>query len=124
MVPSPTGISNTNFFTPIESFFVKIEGIINPTGSICKGLSISISMLSAGDMSKAPPQTIKAFSLATISFNSSELKATGANTSILSAVPDGDVIARVLVFGIVKPVAATIGTITRETLLPGTPPFS
>jgi len=48
----------------------------------------------------------------------------GANTSIESAVPEGEVIARVLVFGIVNPADAMIGTIIRETLLPGTPPFS
>jgi hypothetical protein len=34
------------------------------------------------------------------------------------------VIALVEDFGIVKPAAATIGTIIRETLFPGTPPFS
>ncbi|MBY9008214.1 MAG: hypothetical protein KGD63_15850 [Candidatus Lokiarchaeota archaeon] len=48
----------------------------------------------------------------------------GANTSIESAVPEGDVIALVLVLGIYNPAAAIIGTIIRVTLLPGTPPFS
>jgi hypothetical protein len=43
---------------------------------------------------------------------------------MLSAVPDGDVIALVDDFGIVNPAAATIGTIIKETLFPGTPPFS
>jgi hypothetical protein len=93
-------------------------------GSICKGRSISIRILSAGEVSRAPPQIIHAFSWETISFNLLGVKATGARTSIESAVPDGDVIALVEDFGIVKPAAATIGTIMRETLLPGTPPFS
>jgi hypothetical protein len=41
-----------------------------------------------------------------------------------SAVPEGEVIALVEDFGIVKPAEATIGTIIKETLFPGTPPFS
>lgn len=49
---------------------------------------------------------------------------TGARTSIESAVPEGEVIALVLVFGIIKPAAATMGTMIKETLLPGTPPVS
>jgi len=48
----------------------------------------------------------------------------GAKTSIESAVPDGDVMALVEDFGIVNPAAATIGTIIRDTLFPGTPPFN
>ena len=42
----------------------------------------------------------------------------------VSIVPEGEVIARVEVFGINKPAAATIGTETIETLLvPGHPPI-
>jgi hypothetical protein len=41
-----------------------------------------------------------------------------------SAVPEGEVIALVEDFGIVNPAAATIGTMIRETLFPGTPPVS
>ncbi|MHA1197595.1 MAG: hypothetical protein ACTSSM_16075 [Promethearchaeota archaeon] len=39
-----------------------------------------------------------------------------------SAVPEGEVIALVEVLGIISPAAATIGTIIKETLFPGTPP--
>ena len=95
---------------------------MRPIGSICKGRSISINILSAGAVSRAPPHIIHAFSSDTILFNFSGVKATGANTSIESAVPEGDVIALVEDFGIVKPAAATMGTIIRETLFPGTPP--
>jgi len=49
---------------------------------------------------------------------------TGANTSIESAVPEGEVIALVDVLGIINPAEATIGTMISETLFPGTPPFS
>jgi len=65
-----------------------------------------------------------AFSLFTNLFNSSESNITGARTSMESAVPEGEVIALVDVFGIIKPAAAIIGTIIKETLFPGTPPFS
>jgi len=41
-----------------------------------------------------------------------------------SAVPEGDVIARVEVLGIINPTAATMGTMIKVTLFPGTPPFS
>ena len=123
-VPAPTGISRINFLTPRDSFFVRIDGIIRPTGSMCKGRSISISTLSAGEVARAPPQIIQAFSFEIISFNFLGVKETGAKTSIESAVPDGEVIALVEDLGMVRPVAATIGTIIRETLFPGTPPFS
>ena len=117
-------MSRTSFLTPNESFFVSIEGIINPMGSICKGRSISIKILSAGAVSRAPPHIMQAFSSDTILFNTSGTKATGAKTSIESAVPEGDVMALVEDFGIVNPAAATIGTIIRDTLFPGTPPFN
>jgi len=115
-------MSKTSFFTPNESFFVRIEGIISPIGSMCKGRSISMRILSAGAVLSAPPQIIHPFSLEMISFSLSYSNATGANTSIESAVPEGDVIALVDDLGIIKPAAATIGTIINETLFPGTPP--
>jgi hypothetical protein len=67
---------------------------------------------------------IHAFNSDTIFSTSSEVNVTGARTSIESAVPEGEVIAFVLVFGIIKPAAATMGTMIKETLLPGTPPVS
>ncbi|MBA7700852.1 hypothetical protein ES703_109577 [subsurface metagenome] len=63
-----------------------------------------------------------AFSFDTMLFNFSASKATGARTSIESAVPEGEVIALVDDFGIVNPAAATIGTMISVTLFPGTPP--
>ena len=48
---------------------------------------------------------------------------TRASTSIVSAVPAGEVMAREEVFGIGRPWAATIGTTTIEVRLPGMPPM-
>ena len=42
---------------------------------------------------------------------------------MVSAVPAGEVMARLEVFGISMPCAATIGTITIEVRLPGMPPM-
>ena len=42
---------------------------------------------------------------------------------MVSAVPDGDVMAREEVLGIVSPWAATIGTTIIEVRLPGMPPI-
>ena len=48
---------------------------------------------------------------------------TSASTSIVSAVPAGEVIARLEVFGISIPWAAMIGTTNIEVRLPGIPPM-
>ena len=42
---------------------------------------------------------------------------------MVSAVPAGDVIARLDVFGIRRPCAATIGTTSSDVRLPGIPPM-
>jgi hypothetical protein len=51
------------------------------------------------------------------------VSATSASVAIVSAVPDGLVIARDDVFGMVSPSAVTIGTTTIVVRLPGTPPI-
>src|SRR3569832_2887280 len=50
-------------------------------------------------------------------------RSTLASTSIVSAVPAGEVIARDDVLGMVRPYAATIGTTIIDVRLPGTPPM-
>ena len=60
---------------------------------------------------------------ATTSFISSTETSTRASTSIVSAVPAGEVIAREDVLGMVRPCAATIGTTIMEVRLPGMPPM-
>ena len=69
----------------------------------------------------APDQAAVAAS--TTSFISSTLRSTRASTSMVSAVPAGEVMARDEVFGIVRPCAATIGTTIIEVRLPGMPPM-
>ena len=58
----------------------------------------------------------------TQAFTSSKLRSTLARTSIVSAVPEADVIARDEVFGMSNPNAAIIGMTTSETRLPIMPP--
>ena len=92
-------------------------------GSSESGYSTLISLSSAGAILVAPPQTITPPTFSVIDFISSALNATGASISIRSAVPPAPVMARLLVFGISSPAAATIGTMSSEILFPGTPPI-
>jgi len=78
---------------------------------------------SAGAMFVAPPQTMTPPAFSVIRCTSDAGKATGARTSMRSAVPPAPVMARELVFGIKRPLAAMIGTIKSEILFPGTPPM-
>jgi len=71
----------------------------------------------------APPQTITPPTFSVSSLISAAENSTGANISIRSAVPPAPVMARELVLGMSSPAAATIGTMSSETLLPGTPPM-
>ncbi len=80
-------------------------------------------MSSAGDRLTCPPQTRQPRHAATTSFISSTETSTRANTSIVSAVPAGEVIAREDVLGMVRPWAATIGTTIMEVRFPGMPPM-
>ena len=54
---------------------------------------------------------------------SSSSRVTRASTSIVSAVPAGEVMARDEVLGIISPCAATMGATIREVRLPGMPPM-
>ena len=87
------------------------------------GRSTEIRMSSAGDRLTWPPQIRQPWQAFTTSFISSTSRSTRASTSMVSAVPAGDVIAREDVFGIIKPCAATIGTTIIEVRLPGMPPM-
>ena len=63
-----------------------------------------------------------ALAFATHCLSSAGVRSTFAITSIASAVPAAEVIAREDVLGIIKPCAATIGITTIVTRLPGSPP--
>ena len=79
-------------------------------------------MSSAGLSRTEPPQTMQAPVRSTVRRIAAMSRSTGANTSIVSAVPAGDVIARDEVLGIISPQAATIGTTSSVVRLPGRPP--
>src|SRR3989344_3848590 len=93
------------------------------SASISSGLSTAIILSSAGAKFKEPPHTMQAFVFKTISFIFLIGNVTSARTSIVSAVPAGLVIERELVFGIVYPAAAIIGTTIGVVRLPGIPPM-
>jgi hypothetical protein len=61
--------------------------------------------------------------MSVLKIGQSQAESTRANTSIVSAVPAGDVIARDDVLGIVSPCAATIGTTIIDVRFPGMPPM-
>ncbi len=82
-----------------------------------------MKMSSVGARPSLPPQTIAPPTFKAISLNSSAVNSTGARTSIVSAVPVGLVMALLDVFGMRTPKDATIGTMRRLTLFPGTPPM-
>ena len=85
--------------------------------------SALISLSSAGAILVAPPQTMTPPTFSVISLISLALNSTGARISIRSAVPPAPVMARELVLGMRRPAAATMGTMRRDTLFPGTPPM-
>ncbi len=88
-----------------------------------RGYSTCMKRSSAGAKSRAPPHARHAFVFSTTALISSKDKSTGHKTSIRSAVPAEEVIAREDVFGIMKPAAEIMGTTRRVVLSPGTPPM-
>ena len=108
---------------PAVFFFERIEAIICPSVSIPIGRSTVISTSSAGARSSAPPQAMHAPVRSTTSRIRCGESATSASTPMVSAVPDGLVIARDEVFGTVRPSVARIGTTIMDVRLPGMPPM-
>ena len=91
-------------------------------GSMPRGYSTLMNKSSAGASSRLPPQTRQPFVLWTVSCISLLVRFTGHRVSMRSAVPAGEVIARLLVLGMVYPAAATMGTTRMLVLSPGIPP--
>ena len=120
--PLPVGISTKMCVADTEAFFATTEAKSCDLASIASGLSTLIILSSAGARFRLPPQTMQPFVFLIILFIFFMLTETFARTSIVSAVPAGLVMLLELVFGIVKPAAAIIGTITIVVLLPATPP--
>jgi hypothetical protein len=119
----PTGMSSTRWVEPAAIFFDRMEATICPGESIASGRSTAISTSSAGDRSAVPPQARQPPLSRTICASRSKGSSTCASTSIVSAVPAGEVIAREEVLGISMPCAATMGTTSIEVRLPGMPPM-
>src|SRR3989344_1475333 len=99
-----------------------IETIILSKDSNANGSSRWMMISSAGANPIAPFQTTQPFVFSTTDFNFGSVKVTGAKTSMTSAVPAAAVIAREDSLGILKPQAATIGTMIIVVRVPDTPP--
>ncbi len=119
----PTGISMMTCDADTEPFFAIIEARSWPSASMLKGCSTFMIVSSAGARSTAPPQTMQPPVFFTTFFIWLIERETFVRTSIVSAVPAGDVIDLELVLGTVRPAATRIGTMTIVVLFPATPPM-
>ena len=121
--PLPMGISIKRWVAPTLAFFAIIDASICPSASMESGCSMLMILSSAGARLTAPPQMMKppTSSMILLSFRNGIW--TGASTSMVSAVPDGDVMALLLVFGTIQPAATRMGTMTMVERFPGTPPM-
>jgi hypothetical protein len=118
----PTGMSITTWVEPAAAFLDSTEATSCPSVSSSSGRSTRIRMSSAGLRPRAPPQAMQPPSRSTTRRSAGRSSVTGAQVSIVSAVPAGEVMAREEVFGMVRPKAVTIGTTTSVVRLPGSPP--
>jgi len=119
----PTGMSIRTLFAETEDFFAIIEARSIPCGSSDRGWRARIILSSADAKSTPPPHVMKPPTFFAICLSWGALFIMFARTSIVSAVPDGLVIALEEVFGIFIPAAVMIGMIIIVVLLPGTPPM-
>ena len=108
---------------PAATFLDRMDAIICPGESMDSGRSTEIRMSSTGASRAAPPQARQPRSRRTISCRRFGLSSTCASSSMVSAVPAGEVMARLEVLGISMPCAATIGTSSILVRLPGIPPI-
>jgi hypothetical protein len=119
---APTGRSISTCVEPAAAFLDRTEATSCPSLSRSSGRSTRMRMSSAGLSRTEPPQTMQAPVRSTVRRIAAMSRSTGASTSIVSAVPAGEVIARDEVLGIVSPQAATMGTTRSVVRLPGRPP--
>lgn len=118
----PTGISIRTCDDPAAIFLDRTEATSWPSLSRSSAFSTRIKRSSAGLKDTEPPQTTQPFSFSTTLRIAATSRSTLVSTSIVSAVPAGDVMARDDVLGMVKPCAATMATTIGVVLLPGKPP--
>jgi len=119
----PTGMSISRCVEPAAAFFERIDATIWPCESRLSGRSTDIRASSAGARCALPPPAMQPRSLRTLRRIVSSGISTCASTSMVSAAPVGEAIARLEVFGISMPCVATIGTTSSEVRLPGIPPM-
>jgi hypothetical protein len=120
---APTGMSIARWLEPPETFFDMIEAAICSAVSMPSGRSTEIITSLAGERFTRPAQTMHPPQHSTTVRISSALRSTRARTSIVSAVPAGEVMAREDVLGIERLCAATIGATMSDVRLPGMPPI-
>ena len=119
----PTGMSINKCVEPAATFLDKIDATICPRESIPSGRSTEIKTSSAGESPACPPHARQPRCSRTISWSRPSGKSTSQRTSMVSAVPAGEVIARLEVLGTNMPCAARIGTNSIDVRLPGIPPI-
>ena len=118
----PTGMSISTSVAPTAAFFDRTLATNWPMLSKSSGRSMRINRSSAGLRLSLPPQTMHPPSASATRRKARVSRSTGAMTSMVSAVPAGEVIARDEVFGINCPAAATMATTIGVVRLPGNPP--
>ncbi|MCY1554893.1 hypothetical protein D9M68_915040 [compost metagenome] len=96
-------MSSTRWEAPAAIFFDRMEATICPGESMDSGRSTEISTSSAGERCAVPPQARQPLCARTISVRRSNGNCTVANTSMVSAVPAGEVMAREEVLGNTSP---------------------
>ena len=122
MAVGPTGMSITVWVAPAAAFLDRMEATERRWDSIPNGRVRAFITSSTGEWLIRPFQAMQPPAASTVRRISSGARSTRASTSIASAVPAAEVIAREEVLGIVSPAAAAIGTTTMLTLVPGMPP--
>ena len=118
----PTGMSSTTWVAPAAIFLDITEAMSWPSLSMSSARSTRISTSSAGARCTAPPQARQAPARATTACICGSVSATVVSVSSVSAVPEGEVMARDEVLGSVRPQAAPIATTMGVVRLPGRPP--
>jgi hypothetical protein len=119
----PTGMSIRAWVAPAVFFLARIDATSCASVSIPIGRSTVMSTSSAGARSRAPPHTMQPPVASTTRWILDDESSTSASTAIVSAVPEGLVMAREEVLGTTTPRDARIGTTTMVVRLPGMPPM-
>ena len=116
-------MSNTIWVTPSAAFFDRIEETESRSETMPSGRVTAFITSSMGEWLSRPFQTMHPPTSETTRRTSPASRSTRASTSIASAVPAGEVMAREAALGMVSPCAIAMGTTTMVTRVPGMPPI-